>query len=168
MPKRARIQMLILDVDGVLTDGGLYYGPDGVELKRFDIKDGFGIRAALDSGLHIGIITARTSEAVTRRCQELKIEHVIQGSADKAADVQKLSAAAGVELEHVAFLGDDLVDMPAMGLVGYPMAVADAVFEVRDLATFVTEAPGGRGAVREAVEEFLRAQGKWDAAAPRP
>ncbi len=158
------IRLLVLDVDGVLTDGGLYYGPGDVELKRFDIKDGFAIRAAARVGLRVAVLTARTSEAVARRCAELEIEHVIQGSPDKARDVRRIANAAGFDLAQTAFIGDDLVDLPAMRLVGYPIAVGDAAPEVRDFAAFVTAKPGGRGAVREAIEALLHAQGKWDKA----
>lgn len=167
MPDPARIKLLIFDVDGVLTDGALYYGPGDVELKRFNIKDGLGIRAAMRAGLRIGVLTARKSDTVTRRCTELQIEHVIQGSPDKSRDVRRLATATGFDLEETAFLGDDLVDLPALGLVGYPMAVADAVAEVRDCAAFVTTALGGHGAAREAVEHLLKAQGKWDSIVAR-
>lgn len=157
----ADIRLLVLDVDGVLTDGGLYYGPGDVELKRFDTKDGFAIRAAQRVGLRIGLLTARSSQAVARRAGELEIEHVIQGSPDKARDVRRMANAAGFGLAQVAYIGDDLPDYPAMRLVGYPIAVADAARELRDLAALTTVSPGGRGAVREAIEHLLEAQNKW-------
>lgn len=155
------VKLLVLDVDGVLTDGGLYYGPGDVELKRFDIKDGFAIRAAAGVGLRIAILTARASDAVARRCAELEIEHVIQGSPDKARDLRRIANATGFDLSQTAYIGDDLVDLPAMRLAGYPIAVADAAPEVRDFASLVTAKPGGRGAVREAIEYLLGEQGKW-------
>ncbi len=162
MPDPADIRLLVLDVDGVLTDGGLYYGPGDVELKRFDIKDGFAIRAAQRVGLHVAILTARQSDAVARRGAELGIEHVIQGSQDKARDVRRIATASGVPLHEAAFMGDDLVDLPAMRQVGYPMTVADAADEVKQAAELITEKPGGRGAVREGIEHLLKAQGKWE------
>jgi 3-deoxy-D-manno-octulosonate 8-phosphate phosphatase (KDO 8-P phosphatase) len=162
MPAEPRdVRLLVLDVDGVLTDGGLYYGPNDVELKRFNVKDGFAMRAAQRAGLRIGILTARTSAALTRRAAELEIEYVLQGSPDKARDVRRMAMAAGFELDQVAFMGDDLPDLPAMRRVGYPMTVADAAQEVHELAAFITEKPGGHGAVREAIEHLLKAKGRW-------
>lgn len=155
------VRLLVLDVDGVLTDGGLYYGPNEVEIKRFDIKDGFALRAAQRVGLRVAILTARTSHALAKRVAELEIEHVLQGSPDKARDVRRLATATGFDLRQTAFLGDDLPDLPAMNLVGYPIAVADAAPEIRDMAALTTDRPGGHGAVREAIEHLLRAQGKW-------
>ena len=145
MSDPADIRLLVLDVDGVLTDGGLYYGPGDVELKRFDVKDGFAIRAAQRAGLRIAVLTARQSQAVARRVAELGIEHVIQGSPDKARDVRRIANATGFALEQAAFMGDDLVDLPAMRLVSYPITVADAAEEVKSQAAFTTEKPGGRG-----------------------
>lgn len=156
-----QIRLLVLDVDGVLTDGGLYYGPGDVEIKRFDIKDGFAMRVAQRAGLRIGILTARTSQALGKRVAELEIEHVLQGSPDKARDVRRIATAAGFDMDQVAFIGDDLPDLPAMRLVGYPIAVADAAREVRDMAALTTARRGGHGAVREAIEHLLTAQGRW-------
>ncbi|MEM7577423.1 MAG: HAD hydrolase family protein [Planctomycetota bacterium] len=157
----ADIRLLVLDVDGVLTDGGLFYGPNDVEIKRFDIKDGFAIRAAQRVGLRIGILTARSSHALAKRVAELEIEHVLQGSPDKARDVRRIATAAGFELSQTAFMGDDLPDLPAMRLAGYPIAVADAAAEIREIAALTTARPGGRGAVREAIEHLLTAQDQW-------
>ncbi|MEM8781869.1 MAG: HAD hydrolase family protein [Planctomycetota bacterium] len=157
----ADVRLLVLDVDGVLTDGGLYYGPGDVELKRFDIKDGFALRAAQRVGLRIGILTARSSQALAKRAAELEIEHVLQGSPDKARDIRRMATAAGFDLSQTAFMGDDLPDLPAMRLAGYPIAVADAATEIRDMASLTTARAGGRGAVREAIEHLLHAQDKW-------
>jgi 3-deoxy-D-manno-octulosonate 8-phosphate phosphatase (KDO 8-P phosphatase) len=161
-PPPGNIKLLVLDVDGVLTDGGLYSGPNDIELKRYDIKDGFAMRAAMKNGLKVGVLTARESFAVAKRCRELEIELLIQGSPDKARDVQRLSTIAGVPLTETAYLGDDLIDLPVMSKVAYPMAVADAAPEIRQAASFVTGKPGGHGAVREAIEHLLAAQGKWE------
>ncbi|MEM1097627.1 MAG: HAD hydrolase family protein [Planctomycetota bacterium] len=157
----ADVRLLVLDVDGVLTDGGLYYGPGEVEIKRFDVKDGFALRAAQRVGLRIGICTARSSQALAHRAAELEIEHVIQGSPDKARDVRRIATAAGFDLAQTAFMGDDLPDLPAMRQVGYPITVADAAAEVREIAALTTARPGGYGAVREAIEHLLTAQDKW-------
>lgn len=167
MIKPQSIRLMVFDVDGVLTDGAITYHSDtiggGGESKNFHTKDGLGLRAAMQSGVKVAIVTARKSDIVARRMSELGIADVVQGCKDKAKEVSRLADALGVSLEHTAYLGDDLVDLPAMNKVGYPMAVADAAAELRDMAVFVTELPGGRGAAREAVEHVLKAQGKWDA-----
>lgn len=157
------IKLIVFDVDGVLTDGALIYDNVGNELKRFNIKDGFGIRAARFSGIQVGILTARSSEVVKRRAEELKIDHYFAGCKDKAAGIEAIAERARVSLEQTAFMGDDILDLPALKRVGYPMAVADAAIEVLEAAAFVSEAKGGHGAAREAVEHILRAQGEWDA-----
>jgi 3-deoxy-D-manno-octulosonate 8-phosphate phosphatase (KDO 8-P phosphatase) len=157
------IQLIVFDVDGVLTDGSLIYDNLGNELKRFNIRDGFGIRAARFSGISVGVLTARSSAVVARRAEELKIDHYFHGCKDKAAGIEAIAARARVALEQTAFMGDDILDLPALKKVGYPMAVADAAIEVLEAAKFVSESDGGRGAAREAVEHILRAQGKWDA-----
>ncbi|MEM9753141.1 MAG: HAD hydrolase family protein, partial [Planctomycetota bacterium] len=112
-------------------------------------------------GLRIGICTARSSQALAHRAAELEIEHVIQGSPDKARDVRRIATAAGFDLSQTAFMGDDLPDLPAMRQVGYPITVADAAAEVREIAALTTARPGGHGAVREAIEHLLTAQDKW-------
>lgn len=157
------IQLIVFDVDGVLTDGSLIYDNHGNELKRFNIRDGFGIRAARFSGIPVGVLTARSSEVVHRRMEELKIDHYFHGCKDKAAGIASIAERARVSLEHTAFMGDDILDLPALKKVGYPIAVADAAIEVLEAAMFVTEAKGGSGAAREAVEHILRTQGKWEA-----
>jgi 3-deoxy-D-manno-octulosonate 8-phosphate phosphatase (KDO 8-P phosphatase) len=157
------IRLIVFDVDGVLTDGSLIYDNAGNELKRFNIKDGFGIRAAIFSGIQVGVLTARSSEVVHRRMAELKIDHYLHGCKDKAAGIEAICERARVPLDETAFMGDDVLDLPALKKVGYPMTVADAAIEVLEAARFVSESPGGRGAAREAVEHILRTQGKWDA-----
>ncbi|BAM04728.1 KdsC family phosphatase [Phycisphaera mikurensis] len=156
------LRLLVLDVDGVLTDGGLFYGPGEVELKRFHTRDGLAIKAAPGAGLAIGILTARTSAALTRRAAELGVELVIQGSSDKSRDLRRLLTAARVQPEEAAYMGDDLPDLGPMARCGYAVAPADAAAEVRAAADLVTEAKGGCGAVREAIERLLKAGGRWE------
>ncbi len=161
------IELIVFDVDGVLTDGSLIYDNHGNELKRFNIRDGFGLRAAMFSGIQVGVLTARSSEVVHRRMDELKIDHYFHGCKDKAAGIESIAQRARVPLEQTAFMGDDVLDLPALKRVGYPMAVGDAAIEVLEAAKFVSELPGGRGAAREAVEHLLRGQGKWGAVLER-
>ncbi len=156
------IKLLVFDVDGVLTDGSIVVDDHGVESKRFHVRDGFAIRAAMSLGLKVGVLTGRSARAVTLRVAELGIDLFIQQVREKANGFKTLCQLAGVALEDTAYLGDDLVDLPAMLLSGYPMAVADAVTEVRLEAQFVTNAPGGHAAAREAIEHILKAQGRWD------
>lgn len=157
-----RLQMVVFDVDGVLTDGSIVMDDAGQESKRFHVRDGFAIKAAMSLGLKVGVITGRSSRVVTLRMAELGVELLAQGVHEKAAALESLCAQAGVELDVTAYMGDDLVDLPPMLRSGYPMAVADAVEEVREVAKFVTRAPGGRGAAREAIEHILKAQARWD------
>lgn len=158
------IRLLVLDVDGVMTDGGILLNPDGGESKRFHVRDGTGLRVWLRLGRHVGLITGRRGGAVAVRARELEIEHVIQGSRDKGASLDELLDRVGAEADETAALADDLPDLPLLKRVGYPMAVADAVPEVKAAARFVTRTPGGHGAVREAVEHLLRAAGRWEEA----
>ncbi len=157
------IQLLILDVDGVLTDGSILYDERGNQLKRFHVRDGMGIRLAMEAGVRVAVLSSRDSPAVSRRLAELAVTRIVQGSGDKGVDVVTLLREEGVTGEHAAYLGDDLLDLPAMRRVDYPMAVADAAEEVRAVARFVTTLHGGRGAVREAVEHILKRQGVWEA-----
>ena len=158
----AQIRLLVCDVDGVLTDGGYLYGPGGVEVKRFHTRDGMGMKLAMRNGLEIAILSARTGEATERRMAELGVEHVILGSSDKARDLRRLCTASHVEPDQTAYIGDDLMDLAAMHRTGYPIAVADAADELRDMAAFITERRGGHGAVREAIEHLMKASGRWD------
>jgi len=158
------IQLLVLDVDGVLTDGGLYVDDKGHPSKKFNVKDGLGIKLAQRFGIQVAILTGKTSRVVEYRAKELGIEHVIQGSKDKGADIEALCEQTGIPIRLTAMIGDDLPDLPAFAVVGFPVAVGDAVDEVKQAASLVTRAHGGRGAVREAIEHLLKDQGKWDAA----
>ncbi|MDH3584056.1 MAG: HAD hydrolase family protein [Phycisphaerae bacterium] len=157
------ICLLLLDVDGVMTDGSINIHSDGSETKRFFVRDGSALVAWRKLGLQTGIITGRPSDVTTLRARELGIDFVEQVPAmEKAAALERVCAAADVDVSQVAFLGDDLGDLPVLVRVGYPMAVGDAAEEVRDTARYVTGARGGRGAVREAVEHLLKSMNRWD------
>jgi 3-deoxy-D-manno-octulosonate 8-phosphate phosphatase (KDO 8-P phosphatase) len=155
-----RVRLAIFDVDGVMTDGTLYIGAEGEAFKAFNILDGHGIKMLQAAGVATAIISGRSSEAVTRRATELGIAHVVQGSADKVADFERLRAALGLEPADCAFVGDDLPDLAVMGRCGFAVAVANGVDAVRQAAHHVTRASGGRGAVREFCELVLKAQGR--------
>ncbi|MEM1354281.1 MAG: HAD hydrolase family protein [Planctomycetota bacterium] len=162
MPTPTKIQLIIFDVDGVLTDGGLYLTDRGEQIKRFHVNDGLGIKLAQQAGLQIAVLTGKVSEVVHHRMQELGIEHYIQGSRDKGADVTAIEKMTGVALAETAYMGDDLIDLPAFAKVGYAIAPANAAEEVKAAAALVTRKSGGHGAAREAIEHLLKAQGKWD------
>ena len=160
--RRAKaIRMLVLDVDGVLTDGRVFYGPAGQEFTGFHILDGHGIKMAIRSGLSLAIISGRESEAVAQRARELGIAEVHQKAVDKLVVFQRLLAKCGLAPSQVACMGDDLPDLPLLRRAGLAISVPDAVDELRAAAHYVTRRPGGRGAVREAVELLLRAQNLW-------
>ena len=154
--------MLLLDVDGVLTDGSLVYGSQHEELKTFNVRDGLGIRLALEAGIRVGIVTGRGGAALDRRCRELGITLVFEKIKNKASILDQILTQHAVGGAEVAFVGDDLIDLPLLKRVGLPIAVADAHPEVRRVAAWVTRAPGGKGAVREVCEGLLSAQGHWD------
>ena len=158
-----KIRLIILDVDGVLTTGDVSLDADGREIKTFNVRDGQGIRCWLNAGYAVAIITGRSSRAVTCRAAELGIEHVYQGSSDKAADFQDLLARLGIPAEEAAMVGDDLPDLAILTRVGFPVAVGDAAPEVKNVAALVTKRPGGCGAVREVIEYFLKSRDEWDA-----
>ena len=167
----ARIKLVGFDVDGVLTDAGLYTGMvcnKPVELKRFDIQDGVAMRLLRESGLKTAIVSGRLSQATTLRAEELEIDEVFQDDgAQKLSAFEAILARHGLSWEEAAFVGDDLPDLPLLTRVGLPVAVQNAVLEVRDVAQYVTKMPGGRGAVREFIEALLRARGEWEAAVER-
>ncbi len=160
----AQIELLCLDVDGVLTDGSIMIDNHGNETKRFNTRDGLGIRLWTKLGFYVAIITGRAGMAVTHRASELGIAHVYQGVTDKGAALKELLSELGLNPEEAAVLVDDLPDLPMMRAAGYAMAVGDGVSEVRSAAAYVTVRPGGKGAVREAVEHLLKAKGRWDEA----
>ena len=161
---RARaIRLVLLDVDGVLTDGTLIFHGDGTESKLFHIRDGAAMVWAAQSGLAVGLLSARSSAATAQRAAQLGIRIVSQGVANKAGEFQRLAAEHGVEESAVAYMGDDLLDLPVFERAGLAGAPADAAPEVRSRAHWVAMSAGGRGAVREFLELILRAQGRWDA-----
>jgi 3-deoxy-D-manno-octulosonate 8-phosphate phosphatase (KDO 8-P phosphatase) len=160
----ATIRLLCLDVDGVLTDGGLWVDPGGRELKRFDVRDGLGVRLWLASGREIAVVTGRPGSAVRHRLSELGVGRVIAASGDKVAAIEPIRAALRLGWESVAMVGDDLPDLPLLRRCGLPIAVADAVEEVQQVAHWRTNRPGGHGAVREAIERILREDGAWASA----
>ena len=147
---------MILDVDGVLTDGGLYYGGQDQALRRFHIQDGQGLKALQQEGIQVAIVTSHCSESVSRRTQELGIVDVHQGVSDKLAEVTEIIGKLELQWSAVAYVGDDIVDLPVMTLVGLPIAVANAVDEVKRVSKYVTRRPGGEGAVREVCDMLLR------------
>jgi N-acylneuraminate cytidylyltransferase len=153
-----RVRALVLDVDGVLTDGGLYYGPDGEGLKRFSVKDGMGLRLLREAGVALALISGENSRIVQRRAEKLKIEDVFVGVEDKLAVLEKLLATRGVAFEEAAYMGDDLNDLASMRRVGLPIAPADAVPEILRAARWVTKRRGGDGAVREVCDAILSAR----------
>jgi 3-deoxy-D-manno-octulosonate 8-phosphate phosphatase (KDO 8-P phosphatase) len=160
--RAARIKLLLMDCDGVLTDGRIELLENGDESKTFHTRDGHGIVLMHRAGLHTGIISGRSSTLVERRARELGMKHVRQGTWDKIKDYVELIAEAGVEDTEVAFIGDDVTDIPLMQRAGFAGAVADAVPETLAAAHYVTKLPGGFGAVREVCELILKAQGHWD------
>jgi 3-deoxy-D-manno-octulosonate 8-phosphate phosphatase (KDO 8-P phosphatase) len=154
------VRLAIFDVDGVLTDGTLYIGAQGEAFKAFNILDGHGIKMLQAAGIATAIISGRSSEAVTRRAQELAIAHVVQGSPDKVADFERVAGGLGIEHAACAFVGDDLPDLGVMRRCGFAVAVANAAEQVKEAAHYVTAAHGGRGAVREFCELVLRSRGQ--------
>jgi 3-deoxy-D-manno-octulosonate 8-phosphate phosphatase (KDO 8-P phosphatase) len=157
----AAVRLLVLDVDGVLTDGGLYYGPSGEETKRFDVQDGLAMAAAPRAGLSLAVISGRASAAVARRLAELGVTEVHQGIADKGGALAAIVARLGLDLSAVAAMGDDLTDLPLMKQVGLALAPRNAAPEVARAAHWIARRRGGEGAVREALELLLRARRAW-------
>jgi 3-deoxy-D-manno-octulosonate 8-phosphate phosphatase (KDO 8-P phosphatase) len=155
--------MLVLDVDGVLTDGKLYFGNDGSELKAFNILDGHGIKMLQASGVTVGIITGRQSDLVARRAQNLGIGILVQGREDKWQALQEILADHPLPLEQIAFMGDDWPDLAVMCRVGLALTPPNAHFSVRERAHWCSQARGGEGAVREACDLIMQAQGTFDA-----
>jgi 3-deoxy-D-manno-octulosonate 8-phosphate phosphatase (KDO 8-P phosphatase) len=163
LTRARRVKAIVLDVDGVLTDASLYYGARGEVLKAFSARDGFAIRMATNEGIAVAILSGRLAGPVRPRLSDLGIprEMVIQGSRDKKADVSVLAARIGVPVAEIAFMGDDLPDLPALTVVGLAACPADAASEVRERCHFVAGSPGGHGAVRELVKLLLEARGRW-------
>ena len=161
MPDATHVKLLCLDVDGVMTDGSIMLDDNAVETKRFHVRDGTGMRVWSRVGYQLAIITGRSGQALVHRARELEVKHVFQGVKNKAECFRDLLASLGLDASEAAMLGDDLPDLPLLKICGYPMAVSDAVHEVRQVAAFTTSLPGGSGAVREAIEHLLVARGQW-------
>lgn len=157
-------ELLILDVDGVLTDGSIWYDDAGQEFKRFHVRDGAGMRAWMRLGFKIAIITGRDGTAVMHRMRNLGVEHVLRGVKDKQRATHELCERLGVSPAKAACVADDWADLGMMRLVAFPIAVADADQSVRDAAAWVTTRPGGHGAAREAIEHLLQSKGLLDKA----
>lgn len=163
----ARVQLLLLDVDGVLTPGGVTWNNQGIESKTFHIRDGLGLKLWQRTGCRAGIVTGRASHVVQLRATELGIGIVRQGVEDKLATTEGILRETGISWEETAFIGDDLPDLAVITKCGVGVAVADACAEVRAAAAIVTQLPGGQGAVREVIERLLRARGSWDSIVAR-
>ena len=157
-----KIELVLSDVDGVLTNGGIIFDNQGIETKEFHIRDGLGIRLWQRAGFRFGILTARTSHIVRLRAVELGIDIVRQGFEDKLPAAQQIIDQQGLQPDQVCYIGDDLADLPVMRRVGLGVAVADAAAEVCAAAQLVTEKCGGQGAVRELIETLLKAKNRWD------
>jgi len=162
--RAAHIRMMIFDVDGVLTDGGLQYGAGGEVVKTFNVLDGLGIKLLQQSGVGTAIITARKSEIVAKRAVDLGIEHVLQGVHDKRAGFEELLVRTAIPSRECGFVGDDLIDLPVLSRVGFSASVPNAHAEVRSRVHYITQAVGGNGAVRELCDFILLAQGNYQAA----
>jgi len=161
---RARaVRMIVFDIDGVLTDGSLFYGDDGQEYKAFNSRDGHGIKMLRASGVEAGIITGRTSQVVLHRARNLGISRIFQGAHDKLTAFEALLHDLGLEAEQIAYMGDDIVDLPVLRRCGLAITVPDAPPEVKARCHMVTQAGAGRGAAREVCELIMRAQGTWAA-----
>ena len=162
LARAKRIKVLLMDCDGVLTDGSLWLTEDYDEQKGFHARDGQGISLLHRAGLRTGIISGRKSSAVDRRAHDLKMTFVHQDAKDKLQALDEIMATAGLASEECAYIGDDLADLPLMRRVGFAVAVADAAQETKEVAHYVTVLNGGRGAVREVADLILKAQGRWE------
>ena len=160
--KLNHVRLLLLDVDGVLTDGGIIYDDKGVETKAFNAKDGLGIKLLMDTGIKVGIVTSRASKALYHRCDNLGISLIFDNVKNKAGILNLILDQTGVPAESMAYVGDDLIDLPLLRKVGLSIAVADAHETLLENADMVTTARGGAGAVREVCEAILKAQGLWE------
>jgi 3-deoxy-D-manno-octulosonate 8-phosphate phosphatase (KDO 8-P phosphatase) len=157
-----KIRLLLLDVDGVLTDGRITYDTQGREHKSFDVKDGHGLKLLQRAGLAVGIITGRRSSIVELRSRELGIDIVVQGAKSKLEPYERILQQHGLRDEEVAYVGDDLVDLPILQRVGFAVTVADGVEDLKSLVHYVTVRSGGRGAVREVCDLLLKESGRWE------
>lgn len=155
------IELLVMDVDGVLTDGSIVINHDGTESKSFSTVDGHGIKMWQRAGLKAALLSGRFSESTKHRAEQLGIKHCLQGYQEKLPALKQLHKQLGIAAERIAYIGDDLLDLPALKYVGFGIAVANAVDEIKAEADFITKRSGGSGAVREAIEHILKSSGKW-------
>jgi len=162
LARAAKVRLMIFDVDGVLTDGSLHFGPDGEMMKTFNVHDGLGIKLLQESGVQTAIISARRSAITARRAQDLGFTHVHQGGHDKLTPFRELLALTGLTEEQCGYIGDDVVDAPLLKRVGFAVSVPNGRPEAQALSHLVTQAGGGKGAVREICEFLLRAQGNYE------
>lgn len=162
--RASRVKLMIFDVDGILTDGSLHFGPDGEALKTFNVLDGHGIKLLQQSGVVTAIISARQSPIVIKRATDLGIMYLRQGVHDKRAAFEQLLAERGASHESCGFIGDDVIDLPILSRVGFAASVPNGHIEVRKRVHYVTQASGGRGAAREICDLILHAQGNYEAA----
>lgn len=160
--KLKKIDLLLLDVDGVLTDGGIIYTDSGEEVKVFNSRDGFGIHLLLEAGIKVGIVTGRASRVLRHRCENLGIDLLFDGIDDKSSVLQEICKRTEIDPANMAFVGDDLVDLPLFTRVGFSIAVGDAHEVVKEKADWVTSAAGGSGAVREICDAILKSKGLFD------
>lgn len=167
MTDLAQLRLLCLDVDGVLTDGGILIDDHGHETKRFHVHDGAGLRLWRTLGLDVAVITGRRGMALRHRLEELGIRIVVGGAENKVAVFERIIEELGIRASQAAMVGDDLPDLPLLRVCGYPIAVPDAVTEVKSAARYVTTRAGGNGAVRDAIEHLLHGMGRWDEAVGR-
>ncbi len=161
------VKLLVLDLDGVMTDGGLYYRPDGDTIKRFHVHDGFGIKMAMEMGLEVAVITGLKSISARARMDKLGIHYYVEGHEEKLAPLDEIRCACGLDWHELAYVGDDWIDLAPMAKVGFPVAVCNAQPEVMAAALHVTRLAGGSGAVREVIRFILSAQGRLDEALAR-
>ncbi len=160
--KAKKVKLILMDADGVLTEGKIIFFSGGGEAKAFDVKDGVGIKLAQRVGIKTGIITGRSSEAVERRAQELEVDELHQGAREKLKSYEKIIKKHSLQDEEVCFIGDDIIDIPVMKRAGFPVAVADAHEDILPYAIYQTDQGGGQGAVREVIDLIIKAQGKWE------
>ncbi len=158
----SKIELILSDVDGVMTDGGIYVQDNGEQIIKFHIRDGMGVRLWREAGKRFGIVTGRKLESVKKRAADLWMDIVRLGIDDKLPEVDRLAAEFGLKRDQVCFIGDDLLDLPTIRAVGFGVAVADAAEDVRHFAKYTTSVRGGQAAVREVVELILKNTGRWD------
>jgi 3-deoxy-D-manno-octulosonate 8-phosphate phosphatase (KDO 8-P phosphatase) len=161
--RAAKVKLLLLDVDGVLTDGRIIMDHKGREIKAFNVRDGHGLRLLREAGIEVAILTGRSSPVVQKRADDLGILWVRQGIHDKVGAYQEIARKMGITDDEACFIGDDLVDIPLLKRVGIPIVVADGAPEAKRFARYVTQSSGGKGAVREVCDLLLQTQGKWEA-----